>query len=439
MSQVPLPNYSLDGPHHNYYFLPQVTNYEDNDADGDYELEDPDQDPHNEPEQRKDSIFNRKKQLGHSVKRTYRVKDLHELIHQGGIDLNPEYQRDVVWSESKQTALLDSIAHRYHVPPILFVVHEEDGEETRVCVDGKQRLTSIQRFLDGQIPIKCGDGKNRWWTFPKNAKGKLAVSDEDKEEFGNIEISVEEYRGITELSERDMFGRVQMGMTLTSAERWHAISSPRSKWINHLQDTHVLVDNGLAANLTMTLSRGRDFSNMVHLVYFCDQVEERGAYSSQKAEAWLRSTETPSQEFKRDIDKVLRELNQLATDEEYSDLLNKVDKVLAPIELSFIGVLLYLLGDDADLKTKAQAINTFRHTVHKKYPSHLRTNSSIAKSLWGLIDDLVDNPLTKYLDPDDFACRGKKRKKRAIDDDPNDGTYRSKVPRTKKTVSVASK
>jgi hypothetical protein len=30
-------------------------------------------------------------------------------------------------------------------------MRDEDGEEVRVCVDGKQRLTSIVKFLDGHV------------------------------------------------------------------------------------------------------------------------------------------------------------------------------------------------------------------------------------------------------------------------------------------------
>ena len=69
----------------------------------------------------------------------------------------PKLQRDyrfpdVVWPEAKQSKLLDSIYRNYYVPPIVFDVYkDEDGEEVMRCVDGKQRLTSIQKFFDGQV------------------------------------------------------------------------------------------------------------------------------------------------------------------------------------------------------------------------------------------------------------------------------------------------
>ena len=48
--------------------------------------------------------------------------------------------------------IIDSLFHNFYVPPVIFaLVKDEDGEDTRVCVDGKQRLTSIQKFFDGQV------------------------------------------------------------------------------------------------------------------------------------------------------------------------------------------------------------------------------------------------------------------------------------------------
>lgn len=59
---------------------------------------------------------------------------------------------DVVWPESKQIGLIDSVFRNFYIPPVIFAVqNDEDGEVVRVCVDGKQRLTSIQKFLDGLV------------------------------------------------------------------------------------------------------------------------------------------------------------------------------------------------------------------------------------------------------------------------------------------------
>jgi len=48
--------------------------------------------------------------------------------------------------------IVHSLFHNYYVPPVIFASTRDDsGEEVKVCVDGKQRLTSIQKFMDGHV------------------------------------------------------------------------------------------------------------------------------------------------------------------------------------------------------------------------------------------------------------------------------------------------
>ncbi|KAM5541581.1 hypothetical protein V8D89_004771 [Ganoderma adspersum] len=76
---------------------------------------------------------------------TYTTRSLYDQIIDGTIDLDPEYQRDIVWSETKQSGLIDSILRNFYMPPVIFAVTtNDDGTQTRTCIDGKQRLTSIQ-------------------------------------------------------------------------------------------------------------------------------------------------------------------------------------------------------------------------------------------------------------------------------------------------------
>lgn len=67
-------------------------------------------------------------------------------------DFNSKGLSDVVWPESKQIGLIDSIFRNFYIPPVIFAVAKDEfGEVVRICVDGKQRLTSIQKFLDGLV------------------------------------------------------------------------------------------------------------------------------------------------------------------------------------------------------------------------------------------------------------------------------------------------
>ncbi|KAJ6587234.1 hypothetical protein B0H10DRAFT_827346 [Mycena sp. CBHHK59/15] len=51
---------------------------------------------------------------------TYSTEALYKQIHNGDINLEPDYQREVVWSESKQIGIIDSIFRNFYIPPVIF-------------------------------------------------------------------------------------------------------------------------------------------------------------------------------------------------------------------------------------------------------------------------------------------------------------------------------
>jgi len=70
-------------------------------------------------------------------------------------NFDPEYQRLSVWSDDKQSFLIDSILRNYPIPPIFLHQHIDasNGKTTYDVIDGKQRLTSILRFINNEIPV----------------------------------------------------------------------------------------------------------------------------------------------------------------------------------------------------------------------------------------------------------------------------------------------
>ena len=55
---------------------------------------------------------------------TMTMKTMHHWIHHGVIELNPPWQRDVVWKDEKQSKLIVSIYQNYWIPPVVFVVEK---------------------------------------------------------------------------------------------------------------------------------------------------------------------------------------------------------------------------------------------------------------------------------------------------------------------------
>lgn len=69
-------------------------------------------------------------------------------------DFEPPYQRNSIWSDEKQSFLIDSILRNFPIPPIFLHqrIDNATGKTTYEVIDGKQRLTSLVRFIQNEIP-----------------------------------------------------------------------------------------------------------------------------------------------------------------------------------------------------------------------------------------------------------------------------------------------
>ncbi|KAG6816224.1 hypothetical protein H0H87_007595 [Tephrocybe sp. NHM501043] len=75
--------------------------------------------------------------------------------HLSAVNIDSIYR--VVWDKLKQGALIDSTMHNFLIFPLVFGENPEkfgeNGMKTKVCIDGKQRITALQLFRDGKIKI----------------------------------------------------------------------------------------------------------------------------------------------------------------------------------------------------------------------------------------------------------------------------------------------
>jgi len=364
----------------------------------------------------------------------YTTKELHALIHEGYIDLNPPYQRDVVWTQAKQTQLIDSIYRNFYVPPIVFAIVEEEGQEIMRCVDGKQRLTSIQKFFDGQIPYRDPNTrKTYWWTFPENYKGlRNRVPESWKQDFERKKVTVVAYHELSEELEREVFQRVQMGISLNPAEKLQAISSPRAEWVSLLYHKHIDDDNALKKYIDVDIKRGRGFQSVAQLIYCCDGIPQQLSPITKNLDEWLRNGDAPNEKFKSLIDDVLTAFKYMASDDKYNMAFKQIPSRVAPLEFIFIGVALFVLKNFS-YKERALTIFNLRRHVRGKY-NDVRNRGDIVKYTWEFIAKLVEEKDTGiHLNPatNGASKKGKKKRARAEaeeedDDDEERGASSSK-------------
>src|SRR5262245_8451711 len=82
------------------------------------------------------------------------IQTIVSRIRSGDLNLQPDFQRGEVWSDSKKRRLIDSVLRDWHIPPI-HVIELRDTRKQEV-LDGQQRLVAIRDFVDGKIKV---DGK----------------------------------------------------------------------------------------------------------------------------------------------------------------------------------------------------------------------------------------------------------------------------------------
>ncbi|KAG6334250.1 hypothetical protein ID866_4841 [Astraeus odoratus] len=355
---------------------------------------------------------------------SYSAQELHTFIHEGYIDLNPTYQRDVVWPESKQIGLIDSIFRNFYIPPVIFAVQkDEDGEVVRVCVDGKQRLTSIQKFLDGLIPHRDAKTKKSFW-FVRSEQQKttrMEIPEVWKRRFSETRITCVEYHDLAPGTEREIFQRVQLGMSLTAAEKLQAISSPWSEWLADLHNMHVNMEGGLAQALEWDTKRGRDFQCIAQMVYCCDSLPDQALPTAQKLEKWLSRVDKPTQAFKKHIGDALNAFWHIANTESLNNAFKQVEKRVAPVEFVFIGTLLYILRD-RDYYEQATAILHMRLRIREQFRD-VRNNGAVGKALWSYIDSITGPNGLRVLEIDKtrvaevVPSSSKKKRKHPDEDD----------------------
>jgi hypothetical protein len=83
-------------------------------------------------------------------------------VHGMDLNLDPEYQRDHVWTDKQAEAFVGHFIEGGAVPAVVINTdsrHKRDDE----VVDGKQRVTALYRWVKGEIAACVTDGRRIMW------------------------------------------------------------------------------------------------------------------------------------------------------------------------------------------------------------------------------------------------------------------------------------
>jgi len=102
---------------------------------------------------KKTSLF-KKRQLTLSFYQT-ELESLKVSYYRFGIDMNPKYQRDLIWTEEQKIDLIDSIFNDRDIGKFVLVeVNFKENEPGYQILDGKQRLNTLIEFWEDRLIYK---------------------------------------------------------------------------------------------------------------------------------------------------------------------------------------------------------------------------------------------------------------------------------------------
>jgi Protein of unknown function DUF262 len=129
---------------------------------------------------------------------------LYQLHRENQLTLASEFQRDNVWPPVAKAYLIDTILANRPIPPLFFqrTVSAQTGRTVYSVIDGQQRLRAIFEFMENKFLLS--ESKNT----PYHKKRFNDLTEDQKREILNYDLTIEELSGYTDPDIVDMFDRM---------------------------------------------------------------------------------------------------------------------------------------------------------------------------------------------------------------------------------------
>jgi hypothetical protein len=157
------------------------------------------------------------------------VSDIIRRIDQKRCILDPEFQRDFVWPEDKQSKLIESCIMRIPLP-VFYLAEADDGRI--IIVDGLQRLTTFHRFVKGLFRLKgLSSGEDADHQLEDKRFSQLPLKLQERILDTNLITYILDAKA-PERARLDIFERVNSGVPLTRQQMRNALySGPATAWL----------------------------------------------------------------------------------------------------------------------------------------------------------------------------------------------------------------
>lgn len=181
------------------------------------------------------------------------VHDVLRRIEKGSFVMDPDFQRDFIWKEDKQSKLIESVLMRIPLP-VFYLAENPKGQ--MVVVDGLQRLSTFQRFVNNEFSLKLPDQSEL------NNKKFQALSPklQNRIEDCNLILYVIDAK-VPAQALLDIFERVNSGLPLTRQQMRNCLyMGPATRFLKAEASTSLFLD-ATGRSLDPATMRDRELIN----------------------------------------------------------------------------------------------------------------------------------------------------------------------------------
>jgi len=208
------------------------------------------------------------------------VHDVLRRIEQGSFVMDPDFQRDFIWPDDKQSKLIESVLMRIPLP-VFYLAEDKQGR--MVVVDGLQRLSTFQRYVSNDLPLKLPDQLE----LHKKRFQDLSPKLQNRVEDCNLILYVIDAK-VPERARLDIFERVNSGVPLTRQQMRNCLYMGQASKFLKVEANTEPFSKATGYSLAASTMRDREFVNRFCAFQLIPLDEYRGDMDDFLAEALSR-------------------------------------------------------------------------------------------------------------------------------------------------------
>lgn len=193
---------------------------------------------------------------------TRTVHDVVRRIDKGSFVMDPDFQREFIWPDDKQSKLIESVLMRIPLP-VFYLAENAAGQ--MIVVDGLQRLSTFARYIKNDLPLKLPNQTE----LNRKRFEDLSPKLQNRIEDCNLVLYIVDAK-VPERARLDIFERVNSGVPLTRQQMRNSLyMGSATKFLKDEVSTD-LFKQATGNSLQSPTMRDREFVNRFCAFYLLD-------------------------------------------------------------------------------------------------------------------------------------------------------------------------